>query len=229
VTQSLHILRAALFATLLVGAVGLSISAAIMDKLPGDVAVTQWLQGYQETWFVDLMRTFSQIGNTGPMLLLMLAAGMVLYARAHRAQALNLAFVALAATMVPVLKETVDRPRPTADAIYVLSEVSGHSFPSGHAFLAITFFGAMFYLAPRLCGAGAKFVLPLRLFLATMILGIGLSRIYLGAHWLSDVIGGFVIGGLALYAAVELFHLAQRRWSGSSRANASLDNLPTPG
>ena len=161
------------------------------------------------------------------MLLFMLSAGIVLYARAHRAQALNLAFVALAATMVPVLKEAVDRPRPTADAIYVLSEVSGHSFPSGHAFLAVTFFGAMFYLAPRLCGTRTKIVLPLRLFLAAMILGIGLSRIYLGTHWLSDVIGGFIIGGLVLYAAVELFHLAQRRWPRSSRSAASLDNLPT--
>ncbi|MCH8103014.1 MAG: phosphatase PAP2 family protein [Chloroflexi bacterium] len=148
-----------------------------------------------------------------------------LFIRGHTRQAIGLAvagaIVGGAAILADfTLGEWVGRDRPLASA-------ESASFPSGHAFLAITFFGAMFYLAPRLCGPGAKFVLSLRLFLAAMILGIGLSRIYLGAHWLSDVIGGFVIGGLVLYAAVELFHLAQRRWPRSSRSAASLDNLPT--
>jgi undecaprenyl-diphosphatase len=88
-------------------------------------------------------------------------------------------------------KELIGRGRP--DAVEVLAPFAGHSFPSGHAMSAAAVYGLLAILAwtfirdhrLRVVGAG----LP-----ALLALGVGISRIYLGAHWLSDVLAGWAAG-----------------------------------
>ncbi|MDA0799422.1 MAG: phosphatase PAP2 family protein [Chloroflexi bacterium] len=91
-----------------------------------------------------------------------------------------------------LLKLFVDRPRPPAEAlIRITSDFSGLGFPSGHAFQSTLVIGL-------LIGVAALRMRPGRLRLATigllalLIVAIGFSRIYLGAHWPSDVLGGYL-------------------------------------
>jgi undecaprenyl-diphosphatase len=125
------------------------------------------------------------------------------------------------AALVPLLKFIVDRPRPTAEVVDILYPVGGLSFPSGHAFMAVAMLGAVFYLAGRLCGPNRYAVLAVRTAIGVLILAIGMSRIYLGVHWASDVIGGYLMGGLTLYAVIKGSEALASRSSASGLETAT--------
>jgi undecaprenyl-diphosphatase len=97
--------------------------------------------------------------------------------------------------MVGFLKDLFDRPRP--EFSYFV-ETSG-SFPSGHAAISVAFYGMVFYCLWRLRLLGPLMALMLAVIMA---FAIGLSRIYLIEHYLSDVWHGFLIGGLWLVIGI---------------------------
>jgi undecaprenyl-diphosphatase len=98
-----------------------------------------------------------------------------------------------------ILKEVVARARPGA-LLQAIAE-TGYSFPSGHASMAMAFYGFAAYieanLYPRYRGAAAVIAIVL-------ILGIGVSRLYLGVHYPTDVLGGYAVGGLWVLLGILL-------------------------
>ena len=109
------------------------------------------------------------------------------------------------------LKEWVARPRP--DAVLALVEETGYAFPSSHTVVATAFYGALIYLLGQWDAFPNRPALrrAIQGALALLILAVGASRVYVGAHWPSDVIGGFLFGGLCLTALVAGHHAIQRR------------------
>lgn len=93
------------------------------------------------------------------------------------------------------VKFLVARERPT---ILVLDAESGFSFPSGHSMAALVFYGLLFYFILRYLRRKSRRVL-LCFACVAMILLVGISRIYLGVHFFSDVLGGFLLGGTVLF------------------------------
>jgi len=182
--------------------VGLSIWAALADRLPGDYTIALWLQGIGTGWLGEPLRAIAWIGED-VMEACLGAAGMVLILRRSWLQALSLLAVAASGILVPILKHLVSRPRPPAELVRVLSREGGWGYPSGHAFLAVSVFGAMFCFANQLCGPNQRIVLLFRSVLVLAILSIGVSRIYLGLHWPSDVLGGYLLGGVALFLSIR--------------------------
>lgn len=90
-------------------------------------------------------------------------------------------------------KALFERPRPPALLSYKIEE--SFSFPSGHSIAAMSFFGAVAWLvATRNENAAAKF--GIAIFAAVMIFLIGLSRVYIGVHYPSDVVAGFLAAGI---------------------------------
>lgn len=88
-----------------------------------------------------------------------------------------------------ILKNIIQRPRPEG---YRLIDESGYSFPSGHSMVSMAFYGLLIYLLwKKVKNKKIKYVACT--LLGILILMIGFSRIYLGVHYASDVIGGFVI------------------------------------
>ena len=104
-------------------------------------------------------------------------------------------------------KLSLERSRP-AGAVY--SE-SGYSFPSGHATTAVVLYGFIIYylLRKNISRAAKNFVV---VFGVILILAIGFSRLYLGVHFFSDVIGGYLLGLVWLCAGIGLaeWHLDKR-------------------
>jgi undecaprenyl-diphosphatase len=96
-----------------------------------------------------------------------------------------------------VVKLLVDRPRPAGHLVEVSEKTASSSFPSGHATAAVLVYGFIFYLAGLLIPARLLRLLVQALCLIIIVL-TALQRVYVGAHWPSDVVGGLLFGGLLL-------------------------------
>ncbi len=100
------------------------------------------------------------------------------------------------------LKHVIQRPRP--DQELALAPADGWSFPSGHALGSLVLFGMAAYLLTRVVSRRSAY-LAVGTVLAMAVLGIGFSRVYLGAHWLSDVLGSYLAGACWLAVCLTAF------------------------
>lgn len=112
--------------------------------------------------------------------------------------AIVLIALAGSAVMDELLKHIFHRTRPN---IARLVEVSGYSFPSGHAMVSLAFYGMLAYLIwINIKSSTLRYFIALFFFL--LVFAIGISRIYLGAHYPSDVLAGFAAGGFWLVGCI---------------------------
>ena len=101
-----------------------------------------------------------------------------------------------------LLKHIIRRPRPN---ILRLVEESGYSFPSGHSMVSMTFYGIIIYLVYE--NVNDKYLEWLLItLLSLLILAIGFSRVYVGVHYFTDVIGGFLLGLAYLVIYVNIYN-----------------------
>lgn len=101
-----------------------------------------------------------------------------------------------------VLKNILQRPRPTE---YRLIEESGYSFPSGHSMVSMAFYGFIIYLIYKY--VKNKYIkYTIITILSILIILIGTSRIYLGVHYMSDVVGGFLLAICYLIIYIKIFN-----------------------
>lgn len=175
------------------GALGLSLAAAGDNVLPGDLWLTRQIQRIDFPGIGRLERAGYYIGSTEGFMLVGLAVLLALAIARRLEAALLIAGVLLVRPLNALLKELIGSPRPSADLVNVATDATtdptSMGFPSGHTMSAALLYGALIYLA-------AVIIRPRRLRLAiqagaaaTIIL-VALSRIYSGAHWPSDTLGG---------------------------------------
>ncbi len=175
-------------------------------SLPGDNTISQWLQGISLPLFSQTMEVVSSLGETVPMIVTVATIAIVLLSFRRRLEAaLIIAMPALAGLLNYSFKLLVDRPRP-GDA--PLS--GGMSFPSGHTTYAIVLGGLIFYLAPRLLKHWGLTLLVQGLAVLFFVLTV-LSRVYLGAHQPSDILGSLLLGGLLLTPVIILYERKPRQ------------------
>lgn len=157
---------------------------------------------------------FTTLGSGAAESVIMLLLGVYLLLRRHRQETIMLAVSLAGGALLNItLKLLFHRARPE---ITHLITVGGYSFPSGHAMVAASFYGMLGYLAWK--GLRKKSKSRLAWLIAgltvVLVIAIGLSRIYLGVHYPSDVLAGFAAGGTWLTACVMGYHqVAQRQQS----------------
>lgn len=98
-----------------------------------------------------------------------------------------------------LVKIIVRRPRP--DVLNLVNEGT-YSFPSGHSMISILFFGSIIYLLNK---NNNKYRKPLTCIFILFILLVGLSRLYLGVHFLTDVLSGYILGLLLLFIIIDMY------------------------
>jgi membrane-associated phospholipid phosphatase len=103
------------------------------------------------------------------------------------------------------LKLLINRPRPSDELVEILIHVQYQSFPSGHVVHYVVFFGMLMVLVLRIRKIKAWIRVLIAIICLNLILSVPFSRVYLGAHWISDVTAGFIAGILMLTLFLYLY------------------------
>ena len=175
--------------------------------LPIDVLITQQFQDNQSPWLHNTMVAVSLIGDVVPLFigLIVLAATLFWLVDLRLEAVMVVALSATSAMLNVLIKYIVARPRPTSDLVDVMHTVSGMSFPSGHVMSYIAFWGLIFSFTIILFKGRHWWRTTLLIVSGLFVVLIGPSRIYLGAHWASDVLGAYLIGGVLLGIALWIY------------------------
>lgn len=143
-------------------------------------------------WWEEAMRDVTALGSGTVLTLATLAVALLLALERRRGDALHaLAALAGSVLLVELLKLGFGRPRP--ELVMHSMRVAGWSFPSGHSLMSTAVF---LTLGGLLAGGTARrsvrrYLFGLAVFLAVVV---GVSRVYLGVHWPSDVVAGWLVG-----------------------------------
>jgi undecaprenyl-diphosphatase len=170
---------------------------------PGDVTAMEIAEKLRTAWLVDLAKLVTALGSSAICLPLAAIAAAILAARRRWAElAVLVAGMAIVIAGVHEIKDAVDRPRPPGAGLVA---VSGSSFPSAHAAYSTFYVWLAVTIVMRLRVGMARGALVVATGIALTAL-IGLSRVYLGVHYMSDVSAGWALGAAAfsLCAAVAL-------------------------
>lgn len=184
----------------------LALAAWGAGPLPGDLTLTRWLQ--------DSLPPDGLVGSslTYASRVMWFLAVVYLAITLLRRQWLSALFVfAAGVTGVLVgdaLKLLVARARPSSELVRVYDSSEGYSFPSTTALLSVVLLGMVCYLAGRERTRRSSVVAVLCVSLL-LVLGSGISRAYVGEHWATDVLGGWLFGGAWLLILIAI----HRRWT----------------
>jgi undecaprenyl-diphosphatase len=161
----------------------------IVLRTPGDLA-----DPIGPKWIEEMMRDFTALGSTGVLALMVLAiAGFLTMTRKKHAALFVLMSVAGGVLISQTMKWAYARPRP--DLVPHGAEVFSASFPSGHSMMAAVVYltlGAL--LARTQTDRRVKGYILVVAVLLTVLVGV--SRVYLGVHWPTDVLAGWALGGM---------------------------------
>ena len=198
----------------LISAVGLWVFLGVTEDVVHNDPLTQfdftvlnWLQAHHGEVGNQVFRTISALGDPVVMITvaLVVAVFLVISKEGLLLEGWLLAFVG-GFLLNNVLKSAIHRPRPHAAAGLYHS----WSFPSGHAMVSLIAYGMLTYLLIILSRNRRARVAIVGL-AALLVLAIGFSRLYLGAHYFSDVVGGYAAGMLWLSACISGLEVT-RRW-----------------
>lgn len=166
-----------------------------------DMAVTQWLFNARVSSLSEFFYTLTALGSAYVTIgLTVLGSAVLIYHKKWRNLVILWLLMAGVGLFVQVGKREFSRPRPPKMAYY---PVTGFSFPSGHSATAMTLYGLLgYWWARRLRQTRARVWTGAAAIL--LILLVGFSRIYLGVHYLSDVLGGYLLGICWLIIGIAL-------------------------
>lgn len=192
-TAELLITCGALLLVLAAIVLGLADGATESNGLASiDPPVWQWMVDHRSPALTSLAIFVTTIGSTVSMTIIAVATIVFLLIKRHRGDAILVAVVAAGAgLLVRFGKATVGRERPPVEFRLVVE--TNESFPSGHALASAAILGVVLVvLLPFIRSPAVRVVVIV--VVALFALAIGLSRLYLGVHWATDVIGGWVTG-----------------------------------
>jgi undecaprenyl-diphosphatase len=189
---------------------GISILTFLAKQTPYfkvDLEITREVQEFNAAWFQSIMNALTFIGNPGVSPAVVVVTVLAVYIKKRKKEAAMILFSTVGATIISsTMKSFVHRLRPSPLLIHQVTRYNKpDSFPSGHVLFYVGFFGFLFYLTFTLPESN-KFRLVLLVILGLLISLIGASRIYLGAHWFSDVTGAYLIGFIWLSVVIFLFN-----------------------
>jgi membrane-associated phospholipid phosphatase len=172
-----------------------------------DVAITHDFQENQAPWLSYTMIAVSYIGNVQALSIGLVALAAILFWIVDlRLEAILVVVVsAVSALLNELIKYIVARPRPASNLVEIIQAAGGNSFPSGHVMSYVAFWGLLFSLGIILFKGRYWWRTALLIISALFVVLVGPSRIYLGDHWASDVLGGYLFSGILLGISLWIY------------------------
>lgn len=171
--------------------VGISILVASGVTIPWDDATLAWVGSIRSAWLTEVMLAATFLGDGSVEVPLALGACVLLWRRAGGRAAMALFLGGLTGQLVYVAaKASFQRPRPLV--IEQLSGAGWYSYPSGHAMLAPILWSLGLILLARTAPSGRRW--PFLVLAVVIPVAIAISRVYLGVHYPSDVLGALALG-----------------------------------
>jgi membrane-associated phospholipid phosphatase len=211
-----HHYRAILFQAYLVITVVIFLVLAVLAKTVAyftfDVTITQGIQAIDAGGFGALMYALSWIGFVPQAYVISLVIIVWLYLGGLKWESVVLALSVIGSSVLGLaIKVVIERPRPSVDLVNVVAQLHDYSFPSGHVLYFTTFFGFLLFLAYVLLEHSWRRTVAL-IALGGLIALVGVSRIYQGQHWASDVAAAYLLGSVWLSASVFAYRWGKRRF-----------------
>jgi len=177
------------------------------ESFPFDQITKAWMLDGQNSSGRILFSTLTLLGSFNWLAILIIAmSGFLVYRKQHLENTILLSGFALTSASVMIIKFLSNRPRPYSELSLLENTMS---FPSGHMAHSLFVYGFLGYLI-------SKYVNSRIYSLSIMLLGIilagmiGLSRLYLGLHWFSDILGGFTLSAAYLCLCIGLLETLQK-------------------
>ncbi|MHB1354464.1 MAG: phosphatase PAP2 family protein [Anaerolineae bacterium] len=208
--------RAVLFLIVLVLFAGafavLTILVRTTPSIAVDLLISRTIQSIGFPPFAWLMKALSWLGFMPQSVIITALCVLLIYLLGLHWEAVVSLFAAVVSTGTSLLvKDLIQRPRPVAPLVDVFAILDTYSYPSGHVMYYVGFFGFLGFLAFSLLKPSCKRTLIL-VFLGIPVSLVGASRIYLGQHWASDVLGAYLLGILILAAIILIYRWGKTRF-----------------
>lgn len=169
-----------------------------------DLPVERWVLDHRAGWATSVLRVLTSMGSSVVLWVIVGVGAVLFWLRGRDWPSAVILVAALVGALVAkdVVKALVSRPRPAATAW--LTNASGLAYPSGHAVQALVVSGAFALVLSPGSSRRRRAALWVGALLVALI--VGWSRVYLGVHWLTDVLGGYALAGtwLAVLGALWL-------------------------
>lgn len=177
-----------------------------------DLTITLLLQKKQTSFPRTVVKVLNTLTGSAVFLnALVVPIAAILWSMRLRVEAIMIiATCWLGGLIRSMIKQVVDRPRPHPLLVRVGKQTKGKSFPSGHVASAMCFWGWLFVISlpTKKALPGRKVLLGIA---ALCVAFTGPARVYLGDHWSTDVLGGYLFGGGWLSLSLRLYHHLRNR------------------
>ena len=182
------------YAFIAVTIMGLIVFVHYYPISPFDLHVTHEIQELKMGYFATAMKWISIFGNPVGMPLSFIFASLFFFVTRNRRE-FRFVFITLIPDLLNILvKIVVSRPRPTLENAKLFLTLHQSSFPSGHVVHYVVFFGFLLTVMFVNKKIPSFWRISIGIFSAFLIFTVSISRIYLGAHWATDVLGGYLFG-----------------------------------
>ncbi len=184
---------------LIVAFAGLSYFIAQHPILAFDIRTSLFIQQYHADWLDKVMLAISFFGELPYSLLSVVIVAAIFYWQKYKREGIFISTVLLSGLIILGIKNIINRPRPTAFYVRLVEVNRFQSYPSGHVLSYTLFFGFLIILMYHLKSIPKTTRNIITYLSAFLVVTIAPSRIYLGAHWFTDTVGGFLLGLICLF------------------------------
>jgi len=206
---------------LLASGIALTVAAYTFGVFIFDLKIALWLRELEDgPLFTAVMTAVSALGDGWVPVIIVLAVAAVCALKKRWLEAAFVVATLSAGVLAGVLKMLVGRERPPSFSLNpndLFQSFNQYAYPSGHVLLFVVFYGFVAYMAWKYLAGWMRWAVIS--VCAALIILIGPSRIYLGEHWASDVIGSYLIGSFWLIILVLLYLMVLYRRTGGTEGS----------
>ena len=170
-----------------------------------DIEFSEEIQESRNPLLDTIMKMVSWFGNRPQSVLFPVVVALMFFVFRYRKEALFVLLTLVASVINFGIKILINRPRPTDDLVKVIVDAKHQSFPSGHTVQYVVLFGFLSFLMYHLPQPSKTFRIIVAVMALVLVFTVPFSRVYLGAHWFTDVAAGFLLGLLFLSGLIYLY------------------------